>query len=142
MSLYNPSRPEPWACPKPKTRTCIPDISSNSANMWVIRQVGMTDEDRGAEIPSYRDAVARDSHHKSNTQPQVQEMNLTNGPILGARWQARRRGKCLPCVSQKLRFVIPMNKLEIYRSLMKGHVMICEFIRGWPMDKGIIKCIQ
>jgi len=83
----------------------------------------MTEEVRRGEIPFYRDAVAGKGKNNHLT---VGKQNA--GPILGATWQASRRGKCLPCVEEKPRFVILPNKLERYRSYMKDHAMICKFV--------------
>jgi len=43
---------------------------------------------------------------------------------------------------EKPRFVIPMNKLERYRSYMKYHALICKFIGVWPTEKDLTKSIQ
>jgi len=64
------------------------------------------------------------------------------GPVLGATWQAGRRGKCLPCAQEKPRFVIPPNKLESYRSYMKDHALICMFVRVWLSERDLTRWIQ
>jgi len=98
----------------------------------------MTEEDRRGEIPSYRDAVAGEG--MSNNK--LDEETKTQGPILGARWQAGNRSKWLACVVEKPRFIIPMNKLERYRSYMKDHTLICKFISVWPLEKDLTRWIQ
>lgn len=95
----------------------------------------MTEEERGEEIPSYRDAVAGEGQNTSN---QARETRKP-GPILGARWQAGNRSKCLPCAMEKPRFIISMNKLERYRSYMKDHALIYKFIGVWLTEKGLTK---
>lgn len=98
----------------------------------------MTEEDKRGEIPSDRDAVAGEG--TSNNK--LDEEMKTQGPVLGARWQAGSRSKCLPCAVEKLRFIIPMNKLERYRSYMKDHTLICKFISVWPSEKDLTRWIQ
>lgn len=48
----------------------------------------------------------------------------------------------MPCATKKPRFIIPMNKLERYRSFMKDHAMIYRFIGVWLTEKDLIKWIQ
>jgi len=67
-ALYNPNRPAPLTCQKPKDVTCILDISNNFTRLGAIRQAGMTNVDGGAEIPSYKDASVGDSRQKTKTQ--------------------------------------------------------------------------
>ena len=98
----------------------------------------MTEEDRRGEIPSYRDAMMGEG--PSNNNPN--EETKIQGPILGAGWKAGSRGKCLPCAVKKPRFIIPMNKLECYRSYMKDHALICKFIGVWPSKKNLTRWIQ
>jgi len=43
---------------------------------------------------------------------------------------------------EKARFIIPMNKLERYRSYMKYIVLICKLIGVWPIEKDLTKWIQ
>jgi len=84
----------------------------------------MTENVRRGEIPSYREVAVGD--RQSN---QESEERKSTGPILGAAWQLGDRGKCLPCTTEKPRYVIPANKLEKYRSYMRDHALICKFVR-------------
>ena len=97
----------------------------------------MKDEVKRGEIPSYRYAAAAE---RQNSHLVAGKQNA--GPVLGATWQASRRGKCLPCAEEKPWFVIPPNKLERYRSYMKDHALICKFIGVWPSEKYITIWIQ
>jgi len=62
--------------------------------------------------------------------------------VLGAAWQAGKRGICLPCAEEKPKFAIPLNKLEKYRSYMKVHALICKFVGVWPSKRDLTKWIQ
>lgn len=65
-----------------------------------------------------------------------------NAPVLGAEWQAKLKGPCLPRAVKKPRFVIPASKLDEYREYMKNHALICKFIGVWPSEKDLLKWIQ
>jgi len=64
------------------------------------------------------------------------------GPMLGTSWEIGRRGKCLQCAAERPRFVIPVNKLERYRSYMRDHALICKFIGAWSLEIDLSKQIQ
>jgi len=53
-----------------------------------------------------------------------------------------RKGKCLPCVKEKSRFIISPNKMERYRSYMKDHALIYKLIGVWPFKKELTRWIQ
>lgn len=89
----------------------------------------------GGTPPSYCNKVSGDTSHADSTQPQT-------APVLGAAWQAKMKGNCLPRAVKKPRFVIPENKLEEYRGYMKNHALICKFIGIWPSEKDLMKWIQ
>lgn len=98
----------------------------------------MTEETRKGEIPSYRDATAGEG--TNNSKEEVAQR--TPGTVLGACWQAGSKGRCLPCTVEKPRFVIPLNKLEWYKSYMKDHALIFKFIGVWPSKKELTRWIQ
>jgi len=98
----------------------------------------MTEEGRRGEIPSYQNAAAGEGQNNSNQAEETKK----SGPVLGARSQAGSRGKCLPCVAEKPRFIIPMNKLGQYTNYMKDHALICKFIGVWPTGKDLTRWIQ
>lgn len=62
--------------------------------------------------------------------------------MLGATWQAGCRGRCLPCVEKRPKFVIPANKLERYRSYMRDHALIFKFVGVWLSERDLTKSIQ
>jgi len=97
----------------------------------------MTEEVRRGEIPSYRDATTGKG---KNSQPAAGKQNA--GLVLGATWQASRRGKFLPCAEEKPQLVIPPSKLERYRRYMKDHAMICKFVGVWPSENDLTRWIQ
>lgn len=96
----------------------------------------------GQEIPSYRDAAAGDSHQNISNLKLTGDTNKMSRLVLRAWWQVGSRGRCLPCVTKKPRFIIPMKKLEQYRSYMKYHALICKSIEVWTTEKDLIKWIE
>jgi hypothetical protein len=89
----------------------------------------------GGTAPSYRNIVSGDTSQTESTQPPT-------APVLGATWQAKMKGNCLPRAVKKPRLIIPENKLEEYRGYMKNHALICKFIGVWPSEKELMKWIQ
>jgi len=98
----------------------------------------MTKEYRRGEIPSYRDVATGEGTSNNKLEEEIK----TLGPVLEARWQAGSKGKCLLCAAEKSRFVIPMNKLERYRSYMKDHALICNFINVWLLEKDLTRWMK
>lgn len=97
----------------------------------------MIEEARRGEIPSYQDTVIGDSQNS-----QMPKEKQVTGPILGVTWQAGRRERCLPCAEERPRFVIPLNKLERYKSYMKYYALICKFVSLWLSERDLTKWIK
>lgn len=97
----------------------------------------MTENVRRGEIPSYREVAAGD--RQSNQESEEQK---STRPVLGAAWKSDRRGKFLPCIIEKPRYVIPANKLEKYQSYMRDRALIYKFVRVWPSERDLTKWIQ
>ena len=93
----------------------------------------------GGLPPSYRNVTSGD--HLLRPPPSA-IVQARTAPVLGAKWQARTKGQCLPRAVKKPRFVIPTSKLDEYRGYMKKHALICKFIGIWPTEKDLLKWIQ
>ena len=93
----------------------------------------------GGQPPSYRDITSGDQTQRTSYSASSQQRSA---PVLGAEWQAKMKGQCLPRAVKKPRFVIPATKLDEYRGYMKNHALICKFIGIWPSEKDLWKWIQ
>jgi len=51
-------------------------------------------------------------------------------------------GKCIPQVTQALKYVISSPRIEVQKQYMRDHALVGKFLGLWPSERDLIKWIQ